>query len=138
MITLFINYPAIWNLGPTEIVLILLIAVLLFGGRLPDVARTLGKGFFDFKKNLRDLQDDIYRQDVPRPKNLPKPYYQEDKALEQQEPTPIPSPEKTETKDSEIVDGEIKDSDAKNGDAEDSDAEDGDAEDGERSPDKQG
>lgn len=77
MDNLYFIYLGFLNLGPTEIVLVLLVAVLLFGGRLPEVARTLGRQFFDMKRNLKDLQDDIYRQDVPPARNLPKPYYRD-------------------------------------------------------------
>ena len=41
------------HLGPTELVIILLIVVLLFGGRkIPEIARGLGKGIRDFKNAL--------------------------------------------------------------------------------------
>ena len=85
-------HPAFQNLGPTEIILILIVAVILFGGRLPEVARTLGKGFFEFKRNLKDLQDDIYRQDLSPPSRLPRPYYNEPtEAEEDEEKPPLPS-----------------------------------------------
>ena len=35
------------------------IAVLLFGERLPEVARSVGKGFMEFKKGVRSIQDDV-------------------------------------------------------------------------------
>jgi len=75
MNALFLIHLGIFNLGPTEIIVIAIVAVILFGGRLPEVARSLGKSFFDFKRNLKDLQDDIYRAEVPPPRHLPKPYY---------------------------------------------------------------
>ena len=41
------------NLGPTEIVLIVLVVILLFGAkRLPEIARSLGKAKGEFKKGL--------------------------------------------------------------------------------------
>ena len=45
--------------GPMEMVIILLIAVLLFGKRLPEVGRSLGKGIIEFKKGVRGLEDDL-------------------------------------------------------------------------------
>jgi len=76
MNSLFIVHLGFLNLGPTEIVLILVLAVILFGGRLPDVARSVGKVFFEFKKNVKDLQRDIYTGDFDNaPQTLPKPYY---------------------------------------------------------------
>lgn len=39
------------NLGATEIILILLVVVLLFGGRkIPELMKGLGQGLKDFKK----------------------------------------------------------------------------------------
>ena len=46
-------------LGTPELLVILLVALLLFGGRLPDVARSLGKSFTQFKRGLRDVEDEI-------------------------------------------------------------------------------
>ncbi|HMV41372.1 MAG TPA: twin-arginine translocase TatA/TatE family subunit [Leptospiraceae bacterium] len=44
---------AIFNLGPWEITFILLLALLLFGGKkLPSLAKDLGTGIKEFKKSL--------------------------------------------------------------------------------------
>jgi sec-independent protein translocase protein TatA len=45
--------------GPMEMVIVLLIAVLLFGKRLPEVGRSLGKGLVEFKKGVRGLEDEL-------------------------------------------------------------------------------
>jgi len=39
--------------------LIALVALLLFGRRLPEVGRSLGKGITEFKKGLAGIEDDI-------------------------------------------------------------------------------
>jgi len=45
------------NIGPMEILVILLIAVLLFGGKkIPELAKGLGEGITNFKKALKDDQ----------------------------------------------------------------------------------
>lgn len=46
------------NLGPGELMVVGLIAVLLFGKRLPEVGKSLGKGIVEFKKGLRGIDDD--------------------------------------------------------------------------------
>jgi sec-independent protein translocase protein TatA len=53
-------YLAFLNLGPTEIVLIVIVAILLFGGKLPNVARDAGRWFFQLKRGMTDLNRDIY------------------------------------------------------------------------------
>lgn len=41
------------NIGPTEIILLLLVALLLFGAkRLPEIGRSLGTGMREFKDSV--------------------------------------------------------------------------------------
>jgi sec-independent protein translocase protein TatA len=41
------------NIGPTEIILLLLLALLLFGARrLPEIGRSLGQGMREFKDSV--------------------------------------------------------------------------------------
>lgn len=47
------------NLGPMEIIAILVIALLLFGKRLPEVGRSLGKGIVEFKKGIKGVEEEI-------------------------------------------------------------------------------
>src|SRR3954466_9066781 len=47
------------SLGPGEMVVLLIIGVLLFGRRLPEVGRYLGKGIVEFKKGIKGLEDDV-------------------------------------------------------------------------------
>jgi len=49
----------IGSLGPAEMLFVGIIALLLFGKKLPEVARSLGKGVIEFKKGLRGIEDDI-------------------------------------------------------------------------------
>jgi sec-independent protein translocase protein TatA len=55
------------NLGFTEIMIILLVVLLLFGAkRLPEVGASIGKGIREFKRSLSDTQDAIMRNDDQR------------------------------------------------------------------------
>jgi sec-independent protein translocase protein TatA len=45
-----------------EWIIIGLIALLLFGRRLPEVGRSLGKGIVEFKRGLKEIEDDIDTQ----------------------------------------------------------------------------
>ena len=44
---------------PMEMMIILAIGVLLFGKRLPEVGRSLGKGIVEFKKGVQGIEDEI-------------------------------------------------------------------------------
>jgi len=45
--------------GNTEWIVILIIAVLIFGRRLPDIARSVGKSITEFKKGIHEAKDEI-------------------------------------------------------------------------------
>lgn len=45
--------------GHTEWIVIGVIALLIFGKRLPDVARALGHSIVQFKRGINDVQDQI-------------------------------------------------------------------------------
>ena len=67
---------AFWMPGPWEMAIIAVVALLLFGRRLPEVGRSLGKGIVEFKKGLRDVQDEVTKateEPPPPPKNPPQP-----------------------------------------------------------------
>lgn len=48
------------NIGMGELLIILLVVLVLFGSKkIPDLAQGLGKGIREFKKALRDVEEDI-------------------------------------------------------------------------------
>lgn len=51
--------PFFGGMGMSEMVIVGIIALLLFGKRLPEVARSLGKGMMEFKKGINGLESDI-------------------------------------------------------------------------------
>jgi sec-independent protein translocase protein TatA len=59
------------NLGFTEIMLIMVVVLLLFGAkRLPEVGASIGKGIREFKRSLSDTQEAIMGTDDAQ-RNLP-------------------------------------------------------------------
>lgn len=52
-------FAMIFGLGPMEIALVVVLGVLLFGRKLPDVGRYLGKSITEFRKGVKGLEDDI-------------------------------------------------------------------------------
>lgn len=49
----------IQNIGPFELVIILGVALLIFGRRLPEVGRSLGKGIVEFKRGIKGIDDEL-------------------------------------------------------------------------------
>jgi sec-independent protein translocase protein TatA len=48
-----------FGIGTGEMFIFGIIAVILFGGRLPSVARSLGKSIVEFKKGMADLENEV-------------------------------------------------------------------------------
>lgn len=98
------------NLGPTEMLVVMGIAVLLFGKRLPEVGRSLGKGIVEFKKGLNGITDELdlngssnssalghsrTYDDYTRPSSSPSGtsgHYDEASVPKFEPPTPAPAP----------------------------------------------
>ncbi|MBX6362886.1 MAG: twin-arginine translocase TatA/TatE family subunit [Gemmatimonadetes bacterium] len=54
------------NIGPGEMVFILLVLLLVFGAkRLPEIGSSLGKGIREFKRSMTDIQQEISRAEPP-------------------------------------------------------------------------
>jgi sec-independent protein translocase protein TatA len=48
-----------FGLGPSELVIVGIVAVLLFGKNLPQVAQKIGRHYRDFRRSLNDLQSQV-------------------------------------------------------------------------------
>lgn len=53
------------NIGTMELLIILGIALLIFGRRLPEVGRSLGRGIVEFRKGIKGIEDEIDDETKP-------------------------------------------------------------------------
>lgn len=57
----------IGRIGMMEIILILSVALIIFGpAKLPELGRSIGNGLREFKKATNDLKDSISLEDVDK------------------------------------------------------------------------
>jgi sec-independent protein translocase protein TatA len=91
---------AFWSPGPVEMLLLAVVALLLYGGDLPNVARSWGKSFSEFRRSLTGIQNEI--NDV---------IYSEPERLEYRQETSSPyiaSPEANEIEAIDVEANEIE------------------------------
>jgi sec-independent protein translocase protein TatA len=59
-----------FNIGPMELVVVLVIALLVLGPKkLPEVGKSLGKGMREFKDSLSNISSDEERDDPKKSLN---------------------------------------------------------------------
>ena len=56
-----------FGLSPVELMVVGVVAILLFGSKLPDVARSLGGSYREFRKGLSEFQDQMKVVDLNTP-----------------------------------------------------------------------
>ena len=54
--------------APTEMIVVALVALLLFGNRLPSVMRSLGQSVTEFKKGMEGVPDEASKTSEPAKK----------------------------------------------------------------------
>lgn len=47
------------SLGTWDMVILLVLGLVIFGGRLPEVGKNLGRGIIEFKKGLKSVEEEI-------------------------------------------------------------------------------
>jgi sec-independent protein translocase protein TatA len=69
------NNPVLLSMpGGAELLILFVIVLLLFGAkRIPEVAQNLGKGIREFKKSMREVQNEIETADTSNKTEQPKP-----------------------------------------------------------------
>lgn len=60
------------HLGPWEVTVLLLLALLIFGRRLPEVGKSLGKGIVEFKRGIKGIDDEIESESDKPAKREPR------------------------------------------------------------------
>jgi sec-independent protein translocase protein TatA len=89
------SFAFIGGLSPGEIVIVLVLGLLLFGSRLPQVGRSLGRSLAEFKRGLRGLEHELDTAEKEAERQLDE----EEKATERG--APALSPEETKAKESQ-------------------------------------
>jgi sec-independent protein translocase protein TatA len=60
-----------FGVSPTEMLVLMLVALLVYGGELPKVARSWGKSLAEFKKGLSSIQSEFNNVMYDEPRRIP-------------------------------------------------------------------
>jgi TatA/E family protein of Tat protein translocase len=86
-----------FGIGFQELIVILGIALLVFGPkRLPELARSLGRGLSEFRRASNELRSHLDVSDVPEP-DAPKRAAEAEEPSQQKEAAPDDAPKRAET-----------------------------------------
>jgi len=78
------------GIGSFELMLIAVIAVMLFGSKLPEVARSFGQSYTQFRRGLNDIQTSIKSEldrELDEVKKIPQELEQVAKDIEDDSPS---------------------------------------------------
>lgn len=60
-----VSVLAFWTPGPMEFVILAILGLLLFGRRLPEVGRSLGRSIVEFRKGIKGIEDEVEQHSKP-------------------------------------------------------------------------
>jgi sec-independent protein translocase protein TatA len=86
-----------FGIGPGELLIVGIIAVILFGNRLPSVARSLGKSMTEFKRGMREFENEMHSTIYTDPPNRVTYNEQSEKKSPQSETAAAPPAAPAET-----------------------------------------
>jgi sec-independent protein translocase protein TatA len=88
-----------FGLSPVELMVVGVVAILLFGSKLPEVARSLGGSYREFRKGLSEFQDQMKVVDLNKPlppkKSVKADFDDEDSFVEPTAPKFVPPSSRT-------------------------------------------
>ena len=67
-----------FGLSAAHMLIFGIVAILLFGNRLPSVARSLGRSLVEFKKGMNELENEFKSQVYSEPTTTPRVTYTND------------------------------------------------------------
>lgn len=82
------------NLGPTELIIIAVVLILLFGAKkLPDAARSLGRSMRIFKSEVKEMRNDDEQPEAPQQQAIQQAPQAQPQQPYQQPQTPQAQPQ---------------------------------------------
>lgn len=66
-LTSFLSGSSLWafiGIGPTELVVVGIVMLLLFGNRVPEMMRGMGRGIKEFKDGVQGIENDLEQKEI--------------------------------------------------------------------------